>query len=80
MFDLGGTLVDSQGHAFDHAAVALDSIASMRVADGKKLLTCLVSDVTLATPPLTAAARSSRCSRSICRCSTPAACARTLSR
>ena len=54
MFDLGGTLVDSQGHAFDHAAAALDSITAMHAANGKKLLSCLVSDFTRATPPLTA--------------------------
>lgn len=55
MFDLGGTLVNSQGHPFDHAAAALDSITAMQAANGKRLLSCLVSDFTLASPPLTAA-------------------------
>jgi hypothetical protein len=55
MFDLGETLVDAHQRPFDHVREALTAIASFRTADSKPLRSCLVSDFTLVTPPITPA-------------------------
>lgn len=54
IFDLGQTLVDSQQRPFAHVREALETIASFKTADAKPLRTCLVSDFTMAPPPVTA--------------------------
>lgn len=55
MFDLGDTLVDAQGQPLPHVEPALQAIMAMRTDTGRPLSSCLVSDHTLATPPLSAA-------------------------
>ena len=55
MFDLGGTLLDAQGHPFAAVMLALHAITAMRASNGKPLATCLVSDFPLVPPPPTAA-------------------------
>ena len=55
MFDLGMTLVDEHRRPFPHVEDALTAIAGFKTADGKALRSCLVSDFTMATPPVTAA-------------------------
>jgi FMN phosphatase YigB (HAD superfamily) len=55
MFDLGLTLIDRHNRPFDHVPEALTAISKFKTADGKVLRCCLVSDFTLATPPVTAA-------------------------
>jgi hypothetical protein len=54
-FDLGLTLIDAQNRPFPHALEALTTIQSFATADGKKLLTALVSDFDLPAPPATPA-------------------------
>jgi hypothetical protein len=54
-FDLGLTLIDSQHRPFPHAVEALTTIQSFTAADGRKLLTGLVSDFDLPAPPATPA-------------------------
>ena len=44
MFDLGGTLIDSDLHAFPNARKAVKVISALKTASGKTLGTCLVSD------------------------------------
>jgi hypothetical protein len=53
MFDLGLTLIDEQNRPFDHVAEALTAISKFKTADKKALRCCLVSDFTMATPPVT---------------------------
>ena len=55
MFDLGMTLVDADRHPFPHVEDALTAISGFKTADGKPLRSCLVSDFTMATPPVTIA-------------------------
>jgi beta-phosphoglucomutase-like phosphatase (HAD superfamily) len=55
MFDLGMTHVDEHRRPFPHVEDALTAIAGFKTADGKALRSCLVSDFTMATPPVTAA-------------------------
>lgn len=55
MFDLGLTLIDKHRRPFPHVEDALSAVASFKTADGKALRSCLVSDFTMATPPVTAA-------------------------
>ena len=47
------TLVNGAGHPFAHVAQALQAIMSLRSVGGKALVSCLVSDFTLAMPPPT---------------------------
>ena len=54
MFDLGQTLIDEQNRPFDHVAEALTAISKFTTSDKKALRCCLVSDFTMATPPVTA--------------------------
>jgi FMN phosphatase YigB (HAD superfamily) len=54
-FDLGNTLVDAARQPFPHVKQALTAISSLAAADGSPLRSCLVSDFTLAPPPVTAA-------------------------
>jgi hypothetical protein len=54
MFDLGMTLIDEHNQPFDHVPEALTAIAKFKTSDGKALRCCLVSDFTMATPPVTA--------------------------
>lgn len=54
-FDLGLTLIDAENRPFPHVAEALTTIQSFSTAGGKKLLTGLVSDFDLPTPPPTPA-------------------------
>lgn len=54
MFDLGLTLIDAHNQPFDHVADALTAISKFKTADGKPLRSCLVSDFTMVTPPVTA--------------------------
>jgi hypothetical protein len=53
MFDLGLTLIDEHNRPFDHVPEALAAIAKFKTSDGKMLRSCLVSDFTMATPPVT---------------------------
>jgi hypothetical protein len=53
MFDLGMTLVDDDRRPFAHVEDALTAISDFKTADGKSLRSCLVSDFTMATPPVT---------------------------
>jgi hypothetical protein len=55
MFDLGMTLVDDDHHPFAHVEDALTAISSFKTADGKSLRSCLISDFTMAAPPVTVA-------------------------
>src|SRR5262245_13140172 len=55
MFDLGQTLVDEHQRPFDHVREALTAIAGFRTSDSRPLSSCLVSDFTLVTPPVTPA-------------------------
>jgi FMN phosphatase YigB (HAD superfamily) len=55
IFDLGGTLIDANNHPFPHAVDALTAISGFMTADGKPLRSCLVSDYTMATVPVTVA-------------------------
>jgi hypothetical protein len=55
MLDLGDTLVDADLHPFPHVREALTAIAGFLTADSKPLNTCLVSDFTMVTPPITPA-------------------------
>jgi hypothetical protein len=55
MFDLGQTLIDANQRPFDHVREALTAIAGFRTADSKLLSSCLVSDFTMVTPPITPA-------------------------
>ena len=54
MFDLGDTLVDAELRPFADVPQALAAVGGMRSADGKRVKTCIVSDWTLAEPPLPA--------------------------
>jgi hypothetical protein len=54
MFDLGMTLVDANHRPFDHVEEALSAVAVFKAADGEPLRSCLVSDYTMVTPPVTA--------------------------
>jgi hypothetical protein len=54
MFDLGLTLIDEQNRPFDHVPEALTAISKFTTADKKPLRCCLVSDFTMAIPPVTA--------------------------
>jgi FMN phosphatase YigB (HAD superfamily) len=53
MFDLGMTLVDADRRPFPHVEDALTAICSFKAADGEPLCSCLVSDFTMAAPPVT---------------------------
>ena len=53
MFDLGSTLVDNDVHPFAHVEDALTAISDFKTADGKPLLSCLVSDFTMPPAPVT---------------------------
>jgi hypothetical protein len=53
MFDLGMTLVDAELHPFPHVTDALTAIADFKTGDGKPLRSCLVSDFTMPTQPVT---------------------------
>jgi FMN phosphatase YigB (HAD superfamily) len=53
MFDLGSTLIDEHNRPFDHVPEALTAISKFKTSDGKPLRSCLVSDFTMATPPVT---------------------------
>lgn len=55
-FDLGMTLIDGDNKPFAHVVDALTAISSFKATDGKPLRSCLVSDFTLATPPVTVTA------------------------
>jgi hypothetical protein len=55
MFDLGMTLIDADQRPFAHVPEALDAVAGFLTADSRPLLSCLVSDYTMVTPPITAA-------------------------
>jgi hypothetical protein len=55
MFDLGDTLIDAQRRPFPQVPEALAVIGQLKTAAGRPLRSCLVSDFTLATPPLTSA-------------------------
>lgn len=55
LFDLGLTLIDADNRPFPHVAEALATIQSFTTAEGKKLLTGLVSDFDLPPPPPTPA-------------------------
>ena len=55
LFDLGMTLIDAANRPFPHVQEALTAIQSLTTADGKKLLTGLLSDFDLASPPVTPA-------------------------
>jgi len=54
MFDLGLTLIDEQNRPFEHVPEALAAITKFKTSDKKPLRCCLVSDFTMATPPVTA--------------------------
>jgi hypothetical protein len=53
MFDLGMTLVDAELHPFPHVTDAFTAIADFKTGDGKPLRSCLVSDFTMPTQPVT---------------------------
>jgi hypothetical protein len=55
MFDLGLTLIDSNNRPFPHVKEALTALSTFTSTSGKPLLSCLVSDFTMPTPPSTAA-------------------------
>jgi hypothetical protein len=55
MYDLGMTLIDEHNRPFEHVREALKTISGFKTTDGKPLRSCLVSDFTMATPPVTAA-------------------------
>ena len=54
MFDLGLTLIDADRRPFPNAREALATIAGLK-AGGKPLRSCLISDFTMPTPPVTKA-------------------------
>jgi hypothetical protein len=54
MFDLGMTLIDADRRPFPHVTDALAAIAEFTTGDGTPLQSCLVSDFTMPTPPVTA--------------------------
>jgi len=54
-FDLGLTLIDSRNRPFPHVKEALTTIQSFTTAQGKKVLTSLISDFDLPAPPATPA-------------------------
>ncbi len=54
MFDLGETLIDADDRPFPNVERALGAIVGFVTAGGKPLRTCLVSDFTMAVPPVTA--------------------------
>jgi hypothetical protein len=54
-FDLGLTLIDSANQPFPHVKEALTAISGFVAEDGTPLRSCLVSDFTMAAPPVTAA-------------------------
>jgi FMN phosphatase YigB (HAD superfamily) len=54
MFDLGMTLVDADDKPFPHVADALAAISAFKTSAGKPLKSCLVSDFTMPTAPVTA--------------------------
>ena len=53
-FDLGNTLIDAARQPFPHVKEALTAISSFAAADGGPLRSCLVSDFTMASSPVTA--------------------------
>jgi FMN phosphatase YigB (HAD superfamily) len=53
MFDLGMTLIDETSRPFPHVMSALTAIADLKTANQKPLRSCLVSDFTMATEPVT---------------------------
>ena len=53
MFDLGLTLIDERNRPFNHVPEALTAISRFTTSDKKPLRCCLVSDFTMATPPVT---------------------------
>jgi hypothetical protein len=53
MFDLGMTLIDEHHRPFPHVEDALTAISGFKTADGKKLLSCLVSNFGLVSEPVT---------------------------
>jgi hypothetical protein len=55
MFDLGLTLIDANDRLFPHVKEALTAISGFTTADGKRLLSCLLSDFTMPEPPVTPA-------------------------
>ena len=54
-FDLGGTLIDGQRNPFPHVEAALTAITTMKTGAGRPVRSGLVSDFTMATPPVTPA-------------------------
>jgi hypothetical protein len=52
MFDLGLTLIDAQRRPFPHVAAALAAIQGLASGGAKPLLTCLVSDYEMPSPPV----------------------------
>ncbi len=54
MYELGMTLVDEHHRPFEHVREALITVSGFKTADAKPLRSCLVSDFTMATPPVTA--------------------------
>ncbi len=55
MFDLGGTLIDASNRSLLHVNEALAAIAEFKTASGRLVRSCLVSDFTMVSPPVTAA-------------------------
>lgn len=55
LFDLGNTLIDARNQPFPHVKGALAAIATFKIASGKSVRSCLVSDFTMATAPVSAA-------------------------
>jgi hypothetical protein len=55
IFDLGQTLIDGANQAFPHVKEALTAISGFVAGDGRPLRSCLVSDFTMASPPVTTA-------------------------
>jgi hypothetical protein len=53
MLDLGDTLVGADRRPFPHVREALTALKDFRTGDGTPLQSCLVSDYTMAPPPLT---------------------------
>jgi len=49
------TLIDDKNRPFPHVEDALDAIAQFKTSDGHPLRSCLVSDFTMAAPPVTPA-------------------------
>lgn len=55
MFDLGATLIDADRRPFPHVRDALAALRDFQTSDAEPLQSCLVSDYTMISPPLTPA-------------------------